>query len=128
MTTKRFNISDFFTENVYHPDFTDKITADGEFIVEIIKDAVDDMLRVHATTGIDLTQWEPVLRLVTIVYPYIVIEGTGPTDENTVTSEHGETGRYWLEGDTSKPCNADAWAVSPDYQKYVQRSTLGWTR
>lgn len=116
--TERFSINDL------------RVSPDerAETVVEVTADAVDELLRVHATTGIDLTCWEPVLQLVTLVYPYIVIEGTGPTDTNTVTTEHGETGRYWLDGDTSKPCNADAWVVSPDYQKYMQHTQLGYTR
>jgi hypothetical protein len=98
--------------------------ANGEAVIDVTTRAVDSLLAVHASTGIDLTVWEEVLQLVTIVYPYIVIEGTGPTDTNTVTSPegYGETGRYWLDGDTSKPFTHDCYGLNPWSQPALGRT------
>jgi hypothetical protein len=79
---------------------------DTSVVIDIVRAAVDSALQMHADTGVDLTCWPEMLQLASITYPYIIIEGTGPTTDNSVTSPDGwgETGRYWLDGDTSKPC------------------------
>lgn len=86
--TDRFSINDL--RGSQDPD-------DLTVVIEAAKRAVDSLLSVHAATGIDLTQWEELLPLVTLVYPYIVLEGTGPTDENT-SHAATETGRLWFRG------------------------------
>lgn len=97
MTTERFSIDNLRGE---------ADPFDVSVVLGTTKRAVDSLLDTHASTGLDLTQWDEVLQLVTLVYPYIVIEGTGPVDTNVVHSPEGwgETGRYWRDGDTSKPC------------------------
>lgn len=107
-------IAQFMNDWVVDEQPDSEVDPQAAHIVHAVERAVAGLLEVHATTGIDLTRWPAMLTLVTLVYPNIVLEGT--SDQNAVhyvLSPAGETGRYWLDGDTSKPCNPDAWGAYP---------------
>lgn len=48
------------------------------WVEEVAKPAADALIEVHQATGIDLKQWEPVLRLVQSVRPGFSIVGEVP--------------------------------------------------
>lgn len=105
---------------------TTRIADEIQQVTGTALDAVTALLASHASTGTDLTTWPGVIDLVVLLYPDIVIEGTGPVTKNTVQPPRGwgETGRYWLLGRTDLPCNHDAAALQPSQFRSTLPTTL----
>jgi hypothetical protein len=89
-----------------------------EYLAEVATAAADALIDVHQRTGIDLSQWPPVLRLVTTVYPDFQPIHEGKRTRTEASAEFsGEPSRY------ETPIGRDTFRGAEDYPRTIWGST-----